>query len=520
MARTRWMLAAPGLALALGCAGTDSRLAGMPCGAVVARGQDADRLPSLQPLRKDLWTDTPAPVATPAPTPATTPVPGVPASGSPSGPSVEKPGAPVADHAILSVTLDCVLRLAEEQNPQMALARERVNQAFAEKDLADQRWLPDIHVGTGYYRHEGGIQDQDGTLIRSSTGALIAGADLAAQFDPRATAYAKLDAARRTWQQKGELRRVTAEILLDAAGTYIDLLAAHSGLAIARSLDGDLKSLQSRAEKLANLERGARVEVVRIDGEITCQAQLVRKLEGQARAASAKLAYLLGLDPCTEIIPADETLVALTLADADVSCCELVAKATACGPGVKEMEAILCLIHKGMEDAAGPSRYLPVVTAQALEGTFGAGPNGGLTFTNRFDLGVQARWNLTELLTADTQRRIGSSVAAQAHLTFADLKGKLTLAVQEARESILSGREQLRLAEEQIKHAQTATELSELRLREAIQGSSFSEVLLSQRAVAAARANYLSVLRDYDKAEIRLMVLTGCTCPASPAAKQ
>ena len=64
---------------------------------------------------------------------------------------------------------------------------------------------------------------------------MIAGADLSARIDPRATAYAKLDAARRTWQQKGELRRVTAEVLLDAAGTYIDLLAAHSGLAIARS---------------------------------------------------------------------------------------------------------------------------------------------------------------------------------------------------------------------------------------------------------------------------------------------
>jgi outer membrane protein TolC len=491
MARARWLLAAPALALALGCA-SESRLAGMPCGAVVARGQDADRS-SLPAVKKDLWSG-PQLAATPAPAP--TPV--ADAAGS--------------THPVLSLTLDSVLRLAEEQNPQMALARERVCHAFAEKDLADQRWLPDIHVGTGYYRHEGGIQDQEGTLIRSSTGAMIAGADLSAVIDPRASAYAKLDAARRTWQQKGELRRVTAEVLLDAAGTYIDLLAAHSGLAIARSLDGDLKSLQTRAQKLANLERGARVEVVRIDGELTGQAQLTRKLEGQARAASAKLAYLLGLDPCTEIIPADETLVAFSLADADVSCCELVAKANACGPGVREMEAILCLIHKGMEDAAGPGRYLPVVTAQALEGTFGAGPNGGLTFTNRFDLGVQARWNLTDLFTADTQRRIGNSLVAQAHLTYADLKGKLTLAVQEARESILSGREQLRLAEEQIKHAQTAAELSDIRLREGIQGSSFSEVLLSQRSVAAARANYLSVLREYDKAQIRLMVLTGCPC--------
>ena len=35
-------------------------------------------------------------------------------------------------------------------------------------------------------------------------------------------------------------------------------------------------------------------------------------------------------------------------------------------------------------------------------------------------------------------------------------------------------------------------------------------MLLAQRAVAAARANYIAILRDYDKAQLRLMVLTGC----------
>ncbi len=68
----------------------------------------------------------------------------------------------------------------------------------------------------------------------------------------------------------------------------------------------------------------------------------------------------------------------------------------------------------------------------------------------------------------------------------------------------------MRLAEEQIKQAQTALELSDVRQREGIPGSSFSEVLLAQRAVAAARANYLGVVREYDKAQLRLMVLTGC----------
>jgi outer membrane protein TolC len=412
---------------------------------------------------------------------------------------------------VLSVTLESVLQLAESQNPSLAVARERVRQAFAEEELAAKSWLPEINVGAGYYRHEGGIQLQEGPLIKSSTGAIIAGADAAIRIDPKTTAFAKLDAARKLKTQQGELRKLTSDVVLDAAGTYIDLLAAHSGLALARSLERDLIALRERAEKLAALERGARVEVVRIEGELSGQAQLIHKLEGQARSASAKLAYLLGLDPCTELVPADSALIAFPLANADLPCCDLVAQALACGPGMKELEAILCIVQKGMAEAAGPARFLPTVTAQALEGGFWAGRDNALDPANRFDLGVQARWNLTELFTADIRRRIAASLQAQAQFTYCDLRGKLALGVQDARESILSGREQLKHAEAQIQQAKSALDLSEVRLREAIPGSTFSEVLLAQRAVAAAKANHLLVLREYDKAQLRLMVLTGCS---------
>src|SRR5262249_17289627 len=89
----------------------------------------------------------------------------------------------------LPVDLDSVLRLAEEQNPQIALAREKLNESHIEKDLADLSWLPNIHAGLAYYRHEGGIQNEDGTLQKSSTGALFPGLDMAAKIDPRDTAY-------------------------------------------------------------------------------------------------------------------------------------------------------------------------------------------------------------------------------------------------------------------------------------------------------------------------------------------
>src|SRR6516165_9483269 len=115
MPRARWRLAAPGLALALalGCAGADIR-----DDPPTARGQAAEpTAPAPKP---------PPPRATPAP----------------PAPTVTQ---------VLPVSLDAVLRLAEEQNPQLGAARERVRQAYAEQEIAEKRWVPDVHVGTGYY---------------------------------------------------------------------------------------------------------------------------------------------------------------------------------------------------------------------------------------------------------------------------------------------------------------------------------------------------------------------------------
>ncbi|HEY2838994.1 MAG TPA: TolC family protein, partial [Pirellulales bacterium] len=311
MARRHWLLAGPSFAAMVGCASIDSTSAPQ------ARAQSPDSLAIRRlEIAAPIADVSAAPVATAAPT------------------------------KVLSVTLDAVLQLAECQNPSLAIAREKVNQAYAEHDLAAKSWLPDVSVGAGYYRHEGGIQLQEGPLIRSSTGAAIAGMDAAIKIDPRSVAFAKLDAARRLKQSQGEYKKLSTDVLLDAAGTYIDLLAAQSGLALARSMEDDLNALHARAEKLAELERGARVEVVRIESERSGQAQLTRKLEGQVRSASAKLAYLLGLDPCTELVPADTELIAFPLANADAPVCDLVAQALAAGPGVKELEAILCLIQQ------------------------------------------------------------------------------------------------------------------------------------------------------------------------------
>jgi outer membrane protein TolC len=445
----------------------------------------------------------PRPVAGPAARPAPPEVLPPPADLAPAVPAEPK---------ALPVSLDTVFRLAQDQNVQVSLAREKLQEAFADKELADKAWLPELFVGPSYYRHEGGIANEDGRLTHSSFGSFFAGLELNGRLDLREVVYRQVDAERRIWQQKGELSRLTSENLLDAASTYVDLLAAGSAEALALEVQGNLNKLLDQARKLASTDPGAQVEVDRVAAEIAAQKQLLRKVRERTAAASAKLAYLLGVDPCSLLVPTDPRLVPFQLVDASRPCCDLVAQAQAQGPGVREMEGLLNLIQGAMEQAKGPGRFLPAFELRLAEGAFGTGPGDDTRWDNRLDLGLHARWNLTELATARERLRQARSKLNQAHLGYQDLRGRLAMGVQEAREASLSNADQIRDAEDQIRSARETYRRSQLRLNENIKGSSASEVLLAVRSLGLAQLNYLSAVRELDKAQLRLMILTGGPC--------
>jgi outer membrane protein TolC len=424
------------------------------------------------------------------------------------------PPRPLPPPKTVPVALDTVFRLAEDRNGQIQLARLRLGEAEVGQELARKAWLPQVQLGTTYYRHEGGIQDFFGNLIHSSYGSLFAGADLRGRLDPRDVAFQQVDAERKVWQQRGELSKLTSENLLDAATTYADLLAARASEGLAVTIEKHLGDLLEQATALAKLDRGLRVEVERVETELRSHRVVMRKLREGGDAAAAKLAYLLGVDPECVLMPIEAHLTPLDLIDAQQAVETLLERALARGPGVRELEGLLRLIDDTRAATEGPGRYMPMLELCMNEGAFGAGPGARMNWDNQFNLALSVRWNLTEALTARERRRQADLQAAQAHTSYHDLRGRLTLGVTEARGAILSGQDQVPLAQEQVRHAEKGYELSASRLKETIKGYSPSEVLMAIRTLDGARLQLIHTLRDLNKAEIRLLLLVGNPYPS------
>jgi outer membrane protein TolC len=412
----------------------------------------------------------------------------------------------------IPISLDTVLRLAQDQNGQVRLARLRLDDAASDQQWANKHWLPDLSLGFAAYQHSGGIQDFQGNLVRSNYSSTLAGIDITGKYDWKELLYRRVDAERRVWQQKGELSKLTSENLLEATSTYVGLLAAQSGIAVSHETEIRLKDLLVQTKKLAVIDPGLQVEVSRIETELMAQTVLTVKLHQASKAATGKLAYLLGLDPCCEFLVADAKLVPIVLVNANQPVQALVDQALARGPGVREMDGLLRAVEAARSANYGLSHWLPTVEVNVVEGGFGAAPSGNAyDYANRFDAGIRLRYNLSEFAYSKQKRRQADATIQQVHLSVQDLHAKLTLGVQEARDAIQSGNEQIQLAEKHYQYAEESYKLSDRRLKQNIKGRSSSEVLLALRSLGGARLEYLQAVRDLNRAQLRLFVLVGAS---------
>jgi outer membrane protein TolC len=413
------------------------------------------------------------------------------------------------------ITLDTVLRLAEAQNAKVRLARERLHECHLASELAVSCWLPKTYAGMAYYRHEGGIQNEDGTLTHSSFGAFEPGLQIRSEWDIRESTYQRVQAERQVWQKKGELSQINYEVLLEAATTYIDLLTARRGEAIAEELEKFATKLLDRTKDLAKEEVGAKVLVEALQADQADRDLLKGRLRQQGNAASAKLAYLLGLPPEACLVPVDTALVPVDLIDANHSVKELATQAMTNGPGVRELEGMLAVIQNALAKSGCKEDLIPKIEFCVGEGWFLAGPGGNLTGDNRLDIGLQVRWDLTQMLTAKERRMVAESKLHQVQLTKEDLQAKLLAGVRESRDVILSGGRQIGLASEQIRRASKAYELSNERLKEGVKDTKTADVLQNIRGMDLAHFNYLKAVNSYNKAQVRLLLLMG-PGPAKP----
>ena len=117
-------------------------------------------------------------------------------------------------------------------------------------------------------------------------------------------------------------------------------------------------------------------------------------------------------------------------------------------------------------------------------------------------------------VTSKHQQRAAESRLTQAHLALEDLRAKLSAGVQEARETIHNTGSQIRQGQQQIEHAEKSYELlSELARSVPQKERALVDVLRALLLLKQSQQEYLTAINNYDKAQLRLLLLLGPSGP-------
>lgn len=436
--------------------------------------------------------------------------------------------APEPEFRPMAINLATALRLADANAVDVAAAAQRERAAAAVLDQARVEWLPTITLGGDYSRHDGKIQNADGTVIDASRSSWMYGAGTgigpAAILNINDAIFAPFVARQTVRARQADLQAARNDTLVAVTDAYFSVQQARGELAGAVDATRRTEELVAQTRKLAPAIVPD-LEVARAEAELARrqQAELIARQRWQA--AGADLLRLLRLDPGAEVQPVEPPHLRVDVVPLDKPVDDLIVLALLNRPELAsqqaQVQATLALIKQERLRPLIPIVLIrgssTPVTGTLAVGQFGGGTNGSLATTGaRGDVDVQLLWQLDNLGFGNAgrvrQREAENRLAAVELFRVQDrVASEVTQAYTQAK--LAAGR--VGLAEAGVKASlKSADENIKGMIPRGIGGAVTlqvrpQEAVAAVQALAQAYSDYYDAVADYDRAQFRLFHALG-----------
>ena len=427
------------------------------------------------------------------------------------------------------IDLNTALRLAGVQNPELNIARARVTEAIALRQLAAAQYLPSINYGLNYDTHTGTLQQSNGNILTVNRSALYVGAGANAvaagsvnipgvvlSGNVAVVVYGNLVAKQLVRARQFENLAVRNQVFLQVALAYSELVRAEGQVAIARQARSEAYKIAELTAQFLLVGEGAEADANRARTELARRESNVQAAEGQLLTNSAELCRLLNLDPSVRLHATDATVVPMPIVPDPVPIQQLIAMALLRRPELGAQRALIAQAFLSLEGAE-VLPFSPNVLVGFSAGGFGGGSNlvrpvfGG--FGGRSDYDAVVYWTLQNMGIGN----IALIRAADARLQMARFEqigvlNRVRSEVAQAYAKTHARFAQIGTNEEGIRAGQRAfaedyqrTVGGGVRLKLVLP----IELLNSFRLMAEARFDYLNSIVDYNRAQFELYVAMG-----------
>jgi outer membrane protein TolC len=444
----------------------------------------------------------------------------VPVPPAVSPPSILRP-------EVQPIDLNTALRLAGVQNPELNVARRRVLESVALRQLAAAQFLPSLNPGMNYDTHTGNLQQSNGNILSVNRSAVYVGAGSTAiaagsvavpgVFLGGNTAigvFGYLTSRQLVRQREYSNIAVRNQVFLKVTLAYSELLRAEGRLAVANQAADEVREIARLTGEYARAGQGRLADANRAASERQRRETYLKQVEAEVIAASAQLCELLNLDPSIRLHPTDAWVVPHQLVPDPIPIAELVALGLLRRP---ELAAQRASIIQGMLLLSGAKAlpFSPTILLGFSAGGFGGGSNlvrpifGG--FGGRTDFDVAAFWTI---------RNLGVGNVALIRLANANLQVRRfeqLEALNMVRAEIAEAYAKTHARYAQIATNESAVKSGLLSFTQDMQRIRFRgtrevlpiELLDSFRLVADARIDYVDSIVDYNEGQFEMYVALG-----------
>ncbi len=404
------------------------------------------------------------------------------------------------------IDLATVRRLAGANSLDIAFMREKVREAYARSELAEERFWPSLGPEFVYRRHEGLTQGTDGAFVDVDKQQAFAGVRARLRWEVGDAIFESLSAAQRYEGSLRALEGTELNSVLEASLAYFDLVRDHLRSRVAGQSAAVSAKLEKQLDASVLAGRGFRGDVLRVRVQLAASRLQEMRARESIQVASMRLVSLLRLVAGIELVPAEEIPALLSLVPSDAPEEQLVQEALQTRPEIREAAAEISAARHAENGAVwGP--LIPEVQAEGLGGSLG--PIWSDSESTE-DYVVALGWRIGPGGLFDRGRqRLAESRVRQAEIHLERVRQRVGDQVRTAFAQSKAKREQLRVAEQAVRDAEEALTLNQERQDRDI-GLPL-EVLQAEEALTRARLDHFLTIIEHNQSQLRLFAAAGRT---------
>lgn len=403
------------------------------------------------------------------------------------------------------VDLPTVLRLAGANSLDIAFVREKVHEAYARSQLAEELFWPMFLVPAArFLRHEGRTQATDGSFLNVDKQQLFAGGGGSLRWEVGDAIYQTLSASQRYEGAQSALEATEQVVLFEAASAYYDLVREHLKAKVSEQSAEISEKLSSQLEIAVQAGRGFKGDALRARVQYAGSKLSALRSREAIKLASIRLGSLLRLAPGIELYPSEDVPALLQLIPPDAKDPDLLAEALEQRPEVRQAKAEWTASqYDGTGATWGP--LIPAVQADAGLGALGPVPSN---LSSTRDYALTLGWRIGPGGLFDSGRQnLAEARARQAQINVERIRQRVADEVLSSLAQVRAKEDQRKLAEQAVRDAEEALRLNQDRQAQNI-GIPL-EVIQAEEALTRARLDLYGAITDYNQSQLKAFTSTG-----------